>query len=337
MEHKIILSSSELDSIRNRYPNFELSYESMLHNKVPAKYNLAYAIPLGKKCIAWFTFYKDANVLFIMEMNKEKKIVNCTIYPYEFNEKLAFNTVLYGVFMQEDNAFIIEDIHYYKGIHISILTNKQKFHYLKEFFKNTKNTCELLFALPVFWNYNENEKIIPENLINTIPYQVHHVQYRSLNEIVPFLNNNCNKLEKNEKTKMDLPVYFPIKQDFRKPQYKNTTYFIVKADIQYDIYRLFAYGKNNTLVYVNTAFIPDYKTSVFMNSLFRNIKENRNLDYIEESDDEDDFQNINEDKYVDLNKKLQMECVFHFKFKRWIPKRVVNHQRIIHVNQLIYK
>ena len=102
------------------------------------------------------------------------------------------------------------------------------------------------------------------------------------------------------------------------------------------IYRLFAYGKNNTLVYINTAFIPDYKTSVFMNSIFRNIKENKNLDYIEESDDEEDFQNINEDKYVDLHKKVQMECVFHYKFKRWVPKKLVKQQRIVHVNQLMY-
>jgi hypothetical protein len=330
------LSYSELDTIKKRYPHFELYYESMLHNNVPEKYNLAYAIPLGKKCIAWFTFYKDKNVLFIMEMNKEKKIVNSAIYPFEFDEKLAFNTILYGVFTQEDNVFIIEDIHYYKGIHISILTNKSKFHYLKLFFENTKNSSELVFALPVFWNYNKDEKLIPERIINSIPYQVHHIQYRSLNEIVPFLNINYNKLEKNEKSKLDLPVYFPIKQDFKKPQYKNTTCFIVKADIQYDIYRLFAYGKNNSLVYVNSACIPDYKTSVFMNSIFRKIKENKNLDYIEESDDEEDFQNISEDKYVDLNKKVQIECVFHYKFKRWIPKKVVKQQRIIHVNQLIF-
>ena len=330
------LSYSELDTIKKRYPHFELYYESMLHNNVPEKYNLAYAIPLGKKCIAWFTFYKDKNVLFIMEMNKEKKIVNSAIYPFEFDEKLAFNTILYGVFTQEDNVFIIEDIHYYKGIHISILTNKSKFHYLKLFFENTKNSSELVFALPVFWNYNKDEKLIPERIINSIPYQVHHIQYRSLNEIVPFLNINYNKLEKNEKSKLDLPVYFPIKQDFKKPQYKNTTCFIVKADIQYDIYRLFAYGKNNSLVYVNSACIPDYKTSVFMNSIFRKIKKNKNLDYIEESDDEEEFQNMNEDKYVDLNKKVQIECVFHYKFKRWIPKKVVKQQRIIHVNQLIF-
>ena len=71
-----------------------------------------------------------------------------------------------------------------------------------------------------------------------------------------------------------------------------------------------------------------------MNKLFRKIKENDNLDYIEESDDEDDFQNIEPDKYVNLQKSLQMECVFHNKFKRWIPKRIVRNQRIVHISQL---
>ena len=41
-----------------------------------------------------------------------------------------------------------------------------------------------------------------------------------------------------------------------------------------------------------------------MNSLFRNIKENNNLDTLEESDDEDDFENTNPSKYIIPNKNL---------------------------------
>ena len=52
-----------------------------------------------------------------------------------------------------------------------------------------------------------------------------------------------------------------------------------------------------------------------MNDLFRNIRENQNLDYIEESDDEDDFENIAADKYVDLHKMIPMEFLFNGKFK----------------------
>ena len=43
---------------------------------------------------------------------------------------------------------------------------------------------------------------------------------------------------------------------------------------------------NNKEEYVDVALIPDFNTSVMMNKLFRNIKENSNLDALEESDDE---------------------------------------------------
>lgn len=337
MIEQIILSQYQLENIKNRYPEFELSYESMLHNKVPEKYNLAFAIPLGKKCIAWFTFFNDKNVVLLMELNKEKRIVNAKIMPCIFDEKLCINTLIYGVYFSEYNIFMIEDIHYYKGIKISKLNLKSKFHYIQ----NVLNVIEkkndhLLFSLPVFWEYKENSDIIPKDILNTIPYQIHHIQYKSLNEIVPYLNSNYNKLEKVEKSKLDMPIYIPIKQDFKKPQFKLPTIFLVKADIQFDIYRLFVYGKSNSKIYYNTAFIPDYKTSVFMNKIFRKIKENDNLDYIEESDDEEDFQNIEQDKYVDMNKEVQMECTFNYKFKRWIPNKIVYNRKIIHISQLQY-
>jgi hypothetical protein len=103
--------------------------------------------------------------------------------------------------------------------------------------------------------------------------------------------------------------------------------FIVSADIQNDIYNLidpdaanddlsnYDYDISNKLI----ASIPDYKTSVFMNALFRNIKENKSLDALEESDDEDEFENTNIDKFVDLTKKIKMKCVFNYKFKKWTP------------------
>ncbi len=69
--------------------------------------------------------------------------------------------------------------------------------------------------------------------------------------------------------------------------------------------------------------IPTYKCSVFLNSLFRNIKENKNLDLLEESDDEDDFENIELNKFVDLDKTILMECVFLKKFQKWQPLKQI--------------
>ena len=56
-----------------------------------------------------------------------------------------------------------------------------------------------------------------------------------------------------------------------------------------------------------------------MNKCFRKIKENDNLDLLEESDDEEDFENINCDKYVDLFKSEIVKCVFIPKFNKWKP------------------
>ena len=61
-----------------------------------------------------------------------------------------------------------------------------------------------------------------------------------------------------------------------------------------------------------------------MNKLFRNIKENNNLDALEESDDEDDFENNNLDKYVYLDRSYKMNCQFNYKFKRWMPISLAN-------------
>jgi hypothetical protein len=100
--------------------------------------------------------------------------------------------------------------------------------------------------------------------------------------------------------------------------------FKVKADIQNDIYHLYCHDPNSPdkLAYYDIAYIPDYKTSVFMNKLYRIIKENDNLDALEESDDDEEFENEKEDRFVFLDKTLNMACVYNYKFKKWAPIRV---------------
>ena len=56
-----------------------------------------------------------------------------------------------------------------------------------------------------------------------------------------------------------------------------------------------------------------------MNKLFRNIKENQNLDALEESDDEEEFENINEDKFVYLEREFVFKCKYLKKFNMWVP------------------
>jgi len=100
---------------------------------------------------------------------------------------------------------------------------------------------------------------------------------------------------------------------------------MIRPNIQNDIYELFVRptGKNQTeLVFHNFAHIPNYKTSVMMNRLFRSIRENGRLDALEESDTEEEFENTDPDKYVSLTKEYAMVCRFHKRFCRWVPIQV---------------
>ena len=60
-----------------------------------------------------------------------------------------------------------------------------------------------------------------------------------------------------------------------------------------------------------------------MNTLFRKIKENDNLDALEESDDEDEFENDHADKFVSLETNYLMNCKFNHRFKKWVPVCIV--------------
>ena len=61
-----------------------------------------------------------------------------------------------------------------------------------------------------------------------------------------------------------------------------------------------------------------------MNTHFRKIKENANLDALEESDDEEEFENEKEDKFVYLDRTLKMVCQCNYKFKKWSPIKVAD-------------
>jgi hypothetical protein len=112
-----------------------------------------------------------------------------------------------------------------------------------------------------------------------------------------------------------------------RPIYRETTHFWVKPDLAHDVYYLYAKRSHPHIgehIMYGYAFVPDMKTSLYMNAIFRHIKENRNLDYIEESDDEDEFENVQEDRFVQLNKMVLMECNFDWKFKKWVPIRIAH-------------
>ena len=140
-----------------------------------------------------------------------------------------------------------------------------------------------------------------------------------------------------------VPVSAPVHQQQQAPVKRPTNkeeVFLVKADIQNDIYYLYSLAPDLTEEQHSIAHIQDFNASVMMNKLFRNIKENQNLDALEESDDEEEFENERADKFVYLDRSLKMVCQFNHKFKKWAPIKIADkNSRVIASSEVkvVYK
>lgn len=284
------------DILNSRLPNIELSYGNQLHRKVQA--NFYQIIPEGTKCLLWFTYWKGDNVCYILNLNNNSESIKSVEKTFAcFNNDLCYGkgTMLSGYIFKYKGVNIVSvvDIHYYKGCDLYNEKNDKKMCILTDFFsKDSKQDIysnkQLLVAYPITArSYNE-----ALTMARTCAYPVHSIS---------LLNNNDTKQAGYYKYTVNSP---------------NEAVFLIKPQLRFDMYDL--YVENNTTP-VGIASITDYKTSVMMNNIFRKIKENNNLDLLEESDDDEEFENINEDKYVDLTRTEIMRCVYIQKFKKWKP------------------
>jgi hypothetical protein len=268
---------------------------------------------------------------------KNKQIQNIRITNACFSHELSYGTVLYGtVFYNKtcnNRFFAIEDIFYCKGKVLERETWGSKFTILKTllttYLKQTVyNKSFIVFGMPLFSSNMDDLT----TKIKSVTYTIASIQFRSYNRsnnylIMPYKdgintninNNNDNKISriKPENTEAQ-PKFLPQRNIL-----KREVVFKVKPDIQNDIYYLYCLNNESKEEYYNVAHIPDYKTSVFMNGLFRNIKENSNLDALEESDDEEEFENEKEDKFVYLEREYNIVCSYNYKFKKWVPNKLV--------------
>jgi hypothetical protein len=339
-------------SILTDFPKIKLSYETFMHKKV-FDANVVLAIPVGKKCFAWFTTKNDKNVCYILEIGAEKQIEKYHLVTCCFHESLSIGTILYGTlfFHEKRRFFTIEDVMYYKGKNIQASLYLDKLRLFESMFttdlgQNSYSSSFITFGLPMM-----------SNDTNALLAQIDHTQrfmyfqYRYFNKpticrVKAYIVMQTNDSQPPPAPQLDTPVVvnksathilthpqpmphtthtpMPSRPQLRPNNKQYPAYervFSIKPDLQNDIYHL-SDPVNKSLV--GTAYIPDYKTSVLMNQLFRNIKENANLDSLEESDSEDEFENDRVDKFVYLDREYIMTCAYNHKFKKWVPLRVVD-------------
>jgi hypothetical protein len=302
-----MLSEQETQSLLNEFPlNIKLSYENIIHKKV---YNadINMAIPCGIKSFLWFTVLNNKNICILIEKNNNKMSVKNVC----FSSELSFGTILFGTFLviHDREYFTVEDILLYKSKSVKQDKWGDKYKTIKNILENeTKqinyHSTFLTLALPLLSD-NIHELL---ELIKYENYEIDVIQFRMWNR-----TNNYLYMKHIKHT-------LTLKQPLLKTTER---IFTVKPTTVNDIYELYFIDNSGNEKYHDIACIPSYASSVMMNKLFRNIKENDNLDTLEESDDESEFENTTETKFVFMDKKIDMHCSFHPKFKKWVPIKIV--------------
>ena len=352
-------SSNNNEDILKQFPKIKFSYESKPYKKVSQNNKsqcntndsnnnsditneIYFIIPKGKKYFAWF----KNNECFFLELDAQRKIV--TITKKNVSHAFPNNTILYGTHFyirkmknHHENCettyyFTIENIHYYNGLHLDTTSVFDKLKKINDFFKQQLNSQKqhnaVEIGLPHISSSLKGASDI-KPFYSSFCIQKRHCNNASNEYENVFYFNSVTTQSSSAIVPAPAPVIEFTANKVNNGNNNNNNgkykFFMVKADIQNDIYRLSNPDENananpNPNANANSnanidneliASIPDYKTSVMMNSLFRNIKENKSLDALEESDEEDEFENVNLDKFVNLSKKIKMKCVYNYKFK----------------------
>ena len=332
--------------ILSKFPNVKLSYENITHKKV---YNSNYivAIPVGRKCFVWFTTINSKPVCLLLELDKDKNVQEIKMTNTRFLHDISVDdgTILYGTkfYYSNMNFFSIEDIFSYKGQTNYKMSWQDKLIQLRDLLENDiyqkSYNSYLTFGLPIMCNKIDEF----EATVANVGYRVDSVQFYLYNRYNSYLAMDYRRFTQQNKpaienTSISLFSQFGLMQakpnslkqvpDSKRSDIKKEIVFQVCALSEADIYNLYCLDVDD-FEYIGLAHIPDYNTSVMMNKLFRIIKENKNLDALEESDDEEEFEDEDENKFVHLDKLYNMVCEYNYKFKKWIPIRVASEDAIV--------
>ena len=327
---KLALNSfNDFKTISNRFP---LNNASSNFNITNLSNTLDYYIlyPKGRRGYLWFTYYKKEMLCLLIFINSKKfDDISNEFYKYEINydNTLCYNNVLLiGTYFYKYNNnnnnkslqhyYVIDSVLNYNYYNAIIKANNNNC------FNSKLNLCKKVVQAISNSTFNINLGIILDN-------------YDSIFKIIYKLNYDiyCVGCYSNNKYLGNFILNTQLSKTINKNETNYGYNFKVTATLTPDIYNLYIL-ENNKEIFYEYALIDSYKTSVFMNDLFRKIKENKNLDLLEESDDEEEFENIDLEKYVNLGKTYIIECFYNRKFKKWVPKNLAKNNYIIDKNKI---
>jgi len=302
-----LLNKNIFNLIKHRLPTKHIKF--LAYNNKEINNDAKYFIlkPKGRKSFIWFT-YHEKELLCILILLNDNNILNENNVYYKlnnnFNNNLCYNNVLIQcIFIKNKttNYIIIDNIFNYNNYNNII----QEYNYLHNFnskIKLYKNTINMIY------NNNINQFYIPiiDTNINTLYNKIYNIDYK-IHSISIF---NDTKFMGNYIFQNNILFTNNIRANF-----------YIKSDYNADMYLMYILDNQNNYIFYDYLLIDSYKLSIFMNKIFRYIKENENLDFLEESDDEDEFENISKDKFINIEKSEIIQCIYNYKFKKWMPEK----------------
>lgn len=307
----------------------ELLAETLNHGN-----NVLALIPYGKKAFVWL----GGEDIFVIEVDNHTKAFGKTVYQVGAMAAAAVaggctDSVLFGNLGLQHHppVFVVEDVVVWRGKRLDGSKNahdayaeKFQMKYMVEFFGGGGGVASDFFRVPHMLQLPVSQPRLAE-VISKTAYPIHHVEVR---RVVPQPQPQTQQTPRRQVERvylvLDRAAEMAKKKREKKPQQlpppplllrdskSLTSVFQISADVKSDTYNLIHPSGG-------LACIPNIATSVMMNSVFRNVRENKNIDYIEESDEEEDFENVNDEKYVDLRKVALFNCELHPVFKHWVP------------------
>jgi hypothetical protein len=264
------------------------------HKEIPLTYTFCRYIPKGPKKLIHFYLDKNNNYCAYLKNKDKHNNSKSQKLLLSFDNTLCVGkgTIISGTLIDFHNikCFFIEDIILYKSNQYEFSNWKFKMQVIQNILKNINmdNVYPpnyILFGTPI------TRKTIDELNQISVPYKLYSVEYLFSNK-KHYIKQFTHELE--------------------------TKVFFIRPDVKPDIYSLYLEK------HVGYAYIPDFETSKMLNKIFRNIPENENLDCLEESDDEETFENIDDTKHVNLNEIKRFKCVYNNHFKQWKPIEMIS-------------
>ena len=285
-------------------PPFELSYGLDRHRKVEP--NVFVIAPRGKRVLVYFTSSGDGDACYVYGVKQRNAVSGGRRVLACFSHILCSGTLIYGMEVpcgSDGTRIVCEDLLWFQGRRVDRESIQNKIPMWSALFSRELGTPPssryLELGLPV-WTESKSDAM-----------QVAHKSSYPTRGVLGYVSH-ARGMHPVQLLNVTSRNNTPTERD-------GALVMEVKAHIEPDTYSLFCQDDRGSRVCIGKAVVSSIETSVMLNRIFRNIRENDNLDLLEESEDDEEFEDIREDRFVDLDRCVRMICRRHERLNAWQP------------------